>query len=53
MKYLFLVVALFIGLVCMAHSDENFIESDLFGNLGERDKAAILIVEQLMMIRVQ
>ena len=30
MKYLFLVVALFIGLVCMAHSDENFIESDLF-----------------------
>ena len=44
MKYLFLVVALFIGLVCMAHSDENFIESDLFGNLGERDKAAILIV---------
>ena len=44
MKYLFLVIALFIGSVCMAHSDENFIESDLFGNLGERDKAAILIV---------
>ena len=31
MKYLFLVIALFIGPVCMAHSDENFIESDLFG----------------------
>ena len=44
MKYLFLVIALFIGPVCMAHSDENFIESDLFGNLGERDKAAILII---------
>ena len=44
MKYLFLVIALFIGSVCMAHSGENFIESDLFGNLGERDKAAILIV---------
>ena len=44
MKYLFLVIALFIGSVCMAHSDENFIESDLFGNLGERDKAAILII---------
>ena len=25
MKYLFLVIALFIGPVCMAHSDENFI----------------------------
>ncbi len=24
MKYLFLVIALFIGSVCMAHSDENF-----------------------------
>ena len=44
MKYLFLVIALFIGSVCMAHSDENFIKSDLFGNLGERDKAAILII---------
>ena len=44
MKYLFLVIALFIGSGCMAHSDENFIESDLFGNLGERDKAAILII---------
>jgi hypothetical protein len=44
MKYLFLVIALFIGPVCMAHSDENFIKSDLFGNLGERDKAAILII---------
>ena len=39
MKYLFLVIALFIGPVCMAHSDENFIESDLFGNLGERDRS--------------
>lgn len=43
MKYLFLAVALFIGSVCMAHSD-NFIASDLFGNLSGQDKAAILVV---------
>lgn len=30
MKYLFLVIALFIGSVCMAHSGENFIESGSF-----------------------
>ena len=38
-----LFVLVFETILCMAHSD-NFIESDLFGNLGERDKAAILVV---------
>ncbi len=44
MKWITLLfVLVFETILCMAHSD-NFIESDLFGNLGERDKAAILVV---------
>ena len=44
MKWITLLFELvFETILCMAHSD-NFIESDLFGNLGERDKAAILVV---------
>lgn len=44
MKWITLLfVLVFETTLCMAHSD-NFIESDLFGNLGERDKAAILVV---------
>lgn len=44
MRLLFLAFALLVASLCRAHSDENFIESDLFGNLGPRDKAAVLIV---------
>lgn len=44
MRLLFLAFALLVASLCQAHSDENFIESDLFGNLGPRDKAAVLIV---------
>lgn len=44
MKWITLLfVLVFETILCMAHSD-NFIESDLFGNLGERDKTAILVV---------
>lgn len=44
MKWITLLfVLVFETILCMAHFD-NFIESDLFGNLGERDKAAILVV---------
>lgn len=43
MKLILLVVALFMGTVCCAHSD-NYIESAIFGNLGSRDKAAVLMV---------
>lgn len=30
--------------LCRAHSDENYVASNLFDNLGERDKAAVLMV---------
>lgn len=44
MRLLLLLFTLFTASVCRAHSDENYIESDLFGNLGPRDKAAVLLV---------
>lgn len=44
MRLFLLSVAMLAGFVCFAHSDGNFVESDLFGNLGERDKAAVLVV---------
>lgn len=44
MRTFFLVITLFISSVCLAHSDDNFIESDLFGQMGPRDKGAVLMV---------
>lgn len=37
------IVAMLCASVCWAHSD-NYVESNIFGNLGERDKAAVLMV---------
>ena len=44
MKWIALFVSILCPTLCWAHSDENFVESDLFGNLGPRDKAAVLMV---------
>lgn len=44
MRTFFLVITLFISSFCLAHSDDNFIESDLFGQMGPRDKGAVLMV---------
>ena len=44
MKKTFVAIALLLCMNVFAHSNDNFVESDLFGNLGARDKAAILIV---------
>ena len=44
MKWITLFVSILCPTLCWAHSDENFVESDLFGNLGPRDKAAVLMV---------
>lgn len=44
MKWITLFVSILCPALCWAHSDENFVESDLFGNLGPRDKAAVLMV---------
>lgn len=44
MRSIFLVITLFISSFCLAHSDDNFIESDLFGQMGPRDKGAVLMV---------
>lgn len=44
MKCLFLVWTLLVASFCQAHTDDNFVVSDIFGNLGERDKAAVLMV---------
>ena len=46
MKYLFLVIALFIGPVCMAHSDENFIKSDEFRNGIYKNKTIVIHSKQ-------
>lgn len=44
MKTTLLATVLLLCTNVFAHSGENFVESDLFGNLGARDKAAILVV---------
>ena len=44
MKTTLLATVLLLCTNVFAHSGENFVESDLFGNLGVRDKAAILVV---------
>ena len=44
MKKLLVATALLLCMNVFAHSNDNFVESDLFGELGARDKAAILIV---------
>lgn len=44
MRSIFLVITLLISSFCLAHSDDNFIESDLFGQMGPRDKGAVLMV---------
>lgn len=44
MKQLLLLLAVWCTLPCFAHSDDNYIESELFGNLGPRDKGAVLMV---------
>lgn len=44
MRYLFLTLTLFISTFCLAHSDGTYTESDLFGDLGPREKGALLVV---------
>lgn len=44
MKWILFMAMLFLELSCFAHSDENYIESDIFGNMGPRDKGAVLMV---------
>lgn len=43
-KLILIALSLWTVSVCRAHSDENHIASNLFENLGERDKAAVLMV---------
>lgn len=43
-KTILLAITLMITSVCLAHSGDNFVESDLFGNLGPREKGAVLVV---------
>lgn len=43
MKPILLFVILLYNMISFAHSD-NYVVSDIFGNLGERDKAALLVV---------
>ncbi|MDE6452243.1 MAG: sirohydrochlorin cobaltochelatase [Odoribacter sp.] len=44
MKWMILFVSMVWASICRAHSDENFVASGLFENLGPRDKAAVLMV---------
>lgn len=44
MKLLFILFTVCLTLPCFAHSGEDFIEFDLFGRMGPRDKGAILMV---------
>lgn len=43
-KTILLAITLMLATVCLAHSGDNFVESDLFGNLGPREKGAVLVV---------
>ena len=43
-KLILIVLSLWTASVCSAHTDGNFVASCLFGNLGPRDKAAVLMV---------
>lgn len=43
-KTILLAITLMLASVCLAHSGDNFVESDLFGNLGPREKGAVLVV---------
>lgn len=44
MKFAVLLAVVCMGLDVFAHSGENFVESDLFGKLGPREKGAVLVV---------
>lgn len=44
MKVTILLISLLLSLSAFAHSDGNYIESDIFGNLGPREKGAVLMV---------
>lgn len=44
MKVTILLISLLLSLSAFAHSDGNYIESDIFGNLGSREKGAVLMV---------
>lgn len=44
MKLIVLVIVLFWTFGVFAHSDGNYVESDIFGKLGPREKGAILVV---------
>ena len=43
-KFLLLFVASLFSIMCMAHSDENFQESDMLKSMQPGDKAAVLMV---------
>lgn len=43
-KTILLAITLMLASVCLAHSGDNFVESDLFGKLGPREKGAVLVV---------
>lgn len=44
MKVTILLISLLLSLSAFAHSDGNYIESDIFGNLAPREKGAVLMV---------
>lgn len=44
MKVTIVLIALLLNLSAFAHSDGNYIESDIFGNLAPREKGAVLMV---------
>lgn len=44
MKVTILLISLLLSLSAFAHSDGNYIESEIFGNLGPREKGAVLMV---------
>lgn len=44
MKVTILLISLLLSLSAFAHSDGNYIESEIFGNLGSREKGAVLMV---------
>lgn len=44
MKLTGTIIMLCMTLTCFAHSEESYIESELFGSLGPREKGAVLVV---------
>lgn len=43
-KTILLAITVLLASVCLAHTGDNFVESELFGKLGPREKGAVLVV---------